>query len=237
MKKFVLTKKKIEDMKNDICHYLVKNDLASNISIYYNNNRVRFSMDKEDAREHCTEWEPKIIYKFEKDVNPFDYFDYANPHHILSMSFEGSLYDALNDGDGTEEEALKKIMKKYGVYYELGNDWNLSCYPIDNDMEIETTEYKIKPEPIYIHSNNLDEYPDIKKIVNIWREYQSKIGDVGSCVIGAGFQMTKNGQEYFLSPCSRYQGSISWETNIKEIKNLLIEAGYQNIYFNYGNMD
>ena len=72
------------------------------------------------------------LYEF-ADRNAEDYFEYANPD-TLSMSFEGSLYDALNAWDlpcydGVEEE-LQGIFAKYGLYFEYGNAWNLSAYKI-----------------------------------------------------------------------------------------------------------
>ena len=72
------------------------------------------------------------LYEYE-DKNPLHYFEYANPD-TLSMSFEGSLYTALNAWDlpyydGIEEE-LQAIFAKYDLYWELGNAWNLSAYKL-----------------------------------------------------------------------------------------------------------
>lgn len=68
------------------------------------------------------------LYEYE-NRNPRDYFEYCNPD-TLSMSFEGSLYDVLNYGFGTTEEKLQEIFGKYGLYFELGNAWNLSAYEL-----------------------------------------------------------------------------------------------------------
>lgn len=63
------------------------------------------------------------------DIEPT--FEYHPEPNILSMSFEGPLYDLLNYNCGSEtEEKFSKILKKYGLYFELGNAWNLSCYEI-----------------------------------------------------------------------------------------------------------
>ena len=64
----------------------------------------------------------------EDDKNPKDYFEYAGK--ILSMSFEGPLYDILNYGfewGSKWEEEFLEIFKKHGYYYELGNAWNLTA--------------------------------------------------------------------------------------------------------------
>ena len=70
------------------------------------------------------------LYEFE-NRNPLHYFEYANPDTI-SMSFEGSLYEALNGywGFSKAEEDLQDIFKKYGLYWEFGNAWNLSAYEL-----------------------------------------------------------------------------------------------------------
>lgn len=72
------------------------------------------------------------LYEYD-DRNPEDYFEYANPK-TLSMSFEGMLYEALNAWDlpcydGVEEE-LQGIFKKYDLYFEYGNAWNLAAYEL-----------------------------------------------------------------------------------------------------------
>jgi hypothetical protein len=71
------------------------------------------------------------LYEYE-DRNPRDYFEYGNPK-TLSMSFEGSLNHILNgyaSYSWKSEESFSKLFKKYGLYYELGNAWNLSAYEI-----------------------------------------------------------------------------------------------------------
>lgn len=44
------------------------------------------------------------------------------------MSFEGPLYDVLNYEFGSLAAGLDAIFEKYGVYYELGNAWNLTLH-------------------------------------------------------------------------------------------------------------
>lgn len=71
------------------------------------------------------------LYEYD-DKNPKDYFEYVNPKTI-SMSFEGSLNHVLNGytyGWAKLEEQFSNLFKKYGLYYELGNSWNLSAYKI-----------------------------------------------------------------------------------------------------------
>lgn len=64
----------------------------------------------------------------EENMDPRNHFKYVREPNILSMSFEGTLYDILNTHDMF---ALQDLFSKYGLYYECGNAWNLSAYPID----------------------------------------------------------------------------------------------------------
>lgn len=68
------------------------------------------------------------------DIYPRDYFQYVNPNHILSMSFEGPFYECLNGYAGDYgyqvEEEFRQLLAKYGCYYELGDAWNLSVYKL-----------------------------------------------------------------------------------------------------------
>ena len=71
------------------------------------------------------------LYEYE-NKNPLTYFEYANPD-TLSMSFEGPLYAVLAanvKGWVKLESEFTKLFKKYKLYYELGNQWNLSAYEL-----------------------------------------------------------------------------------------------------------
>ena len=110
-----LTEKDIEKLATEIKDYLIKYDMWDYTRIYFN--------------EKCYDSEKKEIIE---NIYPEEYFEYVASDHILSMSFEGTLYEILNyyiDLPKTLEE-FNNIFKKYGVYYELGNAWNLTCYYI-----------------------------------------------------------------------------------------------------------
>lgn len=112
----------------DIYEWCKKHDLWGDNTIYFDG----------QAWSNSEEWGGvkgrKItddLYEYE-DKNPSDYFEYANPE-TLSMSFEGSLNYVLNgytSGSWKLEEGFSKLFKKYGLYYEFGNAWNLSAYEI-----------------------------------------------------------------------------------------------------------
>lgn len=226
-----LTKQNIEKFANEVMNYLEKYDMDDGVCIYYNNKRMK------NKRDWCNPDQPpkRII---EEDMSPCDYFEYVNHEHILSMSFEGPLYDSLNYS-GYKEDGLRKIFEKYGVYWELGNAWNLSTYPIDDDMEIEFTPYSAPDERVRLNLwSSKENIPSaLRNVMEIWWELSKAVGDKGSCVIGAGFYFTWNKVDYFMPACSPYQGSISWETHKDKIQKILEDIGATSIRYSWGIMD
>lgn len=226
-----LTKTNIEELAKEIISFLEANELASDVSIYFNNKVMRARGTWDENYNYIPKWETT------DNVNPHDYFEYAAYDHIISMSFEGPLYHVLNYGFGDEtEEAFRAIFEKYGLYYELGNAWNMSVYLINDNIEVEYTKYEKPKETIYIYRGS-DNPPELQTIMNTWYELSKEVGDKGSCVIGAGFEFEWQDNKYFMSACSPWQGSISWETHKDVIQNLLESVGATNIYYNWGRLD
>lgn len=227
--KLKLTKELIEQFAYDVMKYLTKYQLDSDVCIYFNNKRIRHEYDWRSDNPT-----PKTI--IEENIKPTDYFEYVNYDHILSMSFEGPLYNSLNY-TGYKEDGLHKIFEKYGVYWELGNAWNLSAYPINDDMEIEFTAYT-KPKQrkeLYMWDKNMP--TALRRIMDVWYTLSELEGDKGSCVIGAGYNFTLDEEDYFMCACSPYQGSISWETNKDVVRMMLQGIGATNICYDFGRMD
>ena len=224
-----LTKKHIEQFAVEIMDYLIKHELDTDVCLYYNNKRMSRKRDWRNLNAP-----PKLI--IEEDMNPLDYFEYANYNHILSMSFEGPLHESLNY-TGYAEDGLRKLFEKYGVYWDLGNSWNLSAYLIDDETEVECTQYMKPIEKIRLYRIDSTTPHELGIIMQKWYQMSTAVGDQGSCVIGAGFSFTWNGDEYFMSACSPYQGSISWETNKEDVRKMLEGIGATNIYYDWGNMD
>lgn len=227
-----LTKIKIEEMVKEIIDYLKANDLESDVCIYFNNKRICIGSEWDREKKEFIPYE-----KVEENINPLDYFEYANEFHILSMSFEGSLYDIINYGNTNKFDA---IFNKYGLYYELGHSWNLTAFPstIDYD-DIEYTLYKKEPDPIviYSHSSNSEVPAELIEIKHMWDRLSSTTQHLGgSCTIGDGFEFKYNGIRYEMVTPS-YQGSLIYEHWIDTIKKELKEIGATEVYYNYGRMD
>lgn len=103
----------IEDLANKIYELLTAEDLWFDTRIYFNGK----------AYEAGPHGEKKVI----ENINPRDYFEYAGD--ILSMSFEGPLYDEFNySRDWEFEGKFSDLLRECGYYYELGNAWNLTLY-------------------------------------------------------------------------------------------------------------
>lgn len=227
----LLSRKTIEELVTKIEKFLRECELLEDVCIYFNNKRRLWRFD-------CKTGE--YIVKEEEDMNPLDYFSYAARNHILSMSFEGGLYSVLNGytNSHTIEAKFEDLFRKYDLRYELGNAWNLTVYPIDGKYdEIEYTAYEKEPEPKFIHMNSKDVPAELKNIMLAWYELSKKVGDKGSCVIGAGYYFKYFGCPYFMSACSPYQGSLSWESCLEPVKNMLINIGATDIRYDYGRLD
>ena len=227
--KLKFTKEMIEQFAYDIMKYLTKHHLDSDVCIYFNNKRIRHEYDWRSYNPS-----PKLIV--EENISPVDYFEYVNYDHILSMSFEGPLYESMNYS-GKHMDGLHELFEKYGVYWELGDSWNLSAYPIDDDLEIEFTAYarpKQKKE-LYMWDTSIPTV--LRRIMDTWYKLSELEGDKGSCVVGAGYNFTWEGDDYFMCACSPYQGSISWEENKDVVRMMLQGIGATDIIYDFGRMD
>ena len=223
-----ITKQDIERLAKEIMTFLEDNDMLDGVSIYFNNKRV--STEFELIGD-----EVKYLWKEKTAVDPHKYFEYAAYNHILSMSFEGTLYDKLNYEFDKRMEEFYEIFKRYGLYFELGNSWNLTVYPID-DVEVEYTIYK-KPKEIIRLYIGFEMPVPLRNIADMWYMLSAKTGDKGSCVLGAGFSFDWNDNRYFMPAQSPWQGSISWEEHIDVIRQELENIGATEIYYNWGRID
>lgn len=226
-----LSKQNIEALAQEIITFLEEEQLQSDVSIYFNDKVIR------NRSHHDADWNFTYAWETTDGVSPHDYFEYAAYDHILSMSFEGALYNVLNYSFGRREEEFNAIFEKYGLYTELGNAWNLSAYPVRDDMEIEYTYYNRPKQTVYLY-RDMDNLPsELAEVMFDWWRLSKAAGESGSCVLGAGFEFEWNDNKYFMPAQSPYQGSISWETPKDQIKKMLDDIGATNIYYNWGRMD
>lgn len=126
------TKKDIERLGKKLVAICKKNKWTD-VCVYFNNKRLAINDDYVDGKF-------AVKTKTLEECCPFDYFKWANPQHILSMSFEGYLYDKINYGKGMPE-SFRKLFAEYDVYWEQGNAWNLTLYPNGDIEDYEYTDY------------------------------------------------------------------------------------------------
>lgn len=121
-----MTKAKIRKLAEEIREFLLDRDMWVDTAIYFNG--MAFSTQDKDGfwyndREHLVEL---------PNEDPHNYFEYVGPY--LSMSFEGPFYDVMNGYLGSYgfkvQDKFWELLHKYGLYYELGNAWNLTVYDI-----------------------------------------------------------------------------------------------------------
>ena len=119
--------KHIEQLATDIFNWLVDHELWQDVYIYFNG--ICWGTSNKDLTEFC--YDERRYFSFPDD--PKKYFEYVRNPNILSMSFEGPLYHVLNayvPGWEKLEAEFLAIFEKYGLYFELGNAWNLTACPI-----------------------------------------------------------------------------------------------------------
>ena len=116
----------VEALAYEIQKFLLRWDAWMDVCIYYNGKR----MDTGRDGEYRYNGEPFI----RENEDPREYFEYVANPHILSMSFEGPTYELLNGCRGGHSgkfyDEFINLLSKHGVYFEQGNAWNLTCYPL-----------------------------------------------------------------------------------------------------------
>ena len=118
--------KRNKDLALEIIEYLQQRDMFHDVRLYLNNKCYSSEKGINTQRIGKTQFGK---YYIEDDVDVRGYFRYCNVETV-SMSFEGPLYAALNCGDGRVAAEINKIASKYGLYFELGQAWNLAFYKV-----------------------------------------------------------------------------------------------------------
>jgi len=127
MEKQRLTEVQIEKLAAEIREFLLDEGMWQDVAIYFNR-KCFTTHDKKTGRFHYNDKEHLVVRENE---DPRTYFEYVNPEHILSMSFEGPVCEMLYYGMmSATRKRFDKIFEKYGLYYEFGHHWNFSCYYI-----------------------------------------------------------------------------------------------------------
>lgn len=122
-----LTDEQIEKLAVEIREFLLSHGIWQDTEIYFNGKRFT-TRNPEDGHYYYNDRDKLFA---EENQNPKDYFEYVANDHILSMAFEGPVYHMINGfGHKGLIKRFNKIFERYGVYYEQGHAWNLTCYYI-----------------------------------------------------------------------------------------------------------
>lgn len=119
-----LTPKRIEELAYEIKELLIKHGMWIDVRIYFNGKML----STDNGKGQYAYNDPDADYVIE-NIKPDDYFEYVGDN-ILCMSFEGPFYELLNGYAPTSyydsvEGEFRNILSRYGLYYELGDAWNL----------------------------------------------------------------------------------------------------------------
>lgn len=120
-----LTKPTIRKLAKEIRQFLLDREMWIDTTIYFNG--MAYSTD--DGQGHFYYNDPEHLVELH-DVDPNRVCDYVGPY--LTMTFEGTFYEVMNGYLGRYgykvEEEFHELLRKYGLYCELGNAWNLSVF-------------------------------------------------------------------------------------------------------------
>ena len=131
-----LTAEQVENLAKEIREFLLEHGLWQDVDIYFNGKKYT-SYDPENGKYYYNDREHLI----EVADQPERHFEYVNPEHILSMSFEGPVLkesvirvqSQLNDwmdcvfvvSKDDEEKAREVLEKAWDSFWEDGDGW---CY-------------------------------------------------------------------------------------------------------------
>ena len=126
-----MTKTQIEKLRTAIVALLTEYDVLGDCTIYANGKRWIYGYKFSEDYSEMT-----LTEKVEDNIDVKEYLEYCNPDTI-SIAFDGSsLYEVMNYHNTSVEnpESLiaefNALCKEYGLYFDLGNSWNLSLYEI-----------------------------------------------------------------------------------------------------------
>lgn len=106
-----LTAEQVENLAKEIREFLLEHGLWQDVDIYFNGKKYT-SYDPENGKYYYNDREHLI----EVADQPERHFEYVNPEHILSMSFEGPVCEMLYYGIlPSVRKEFDKIFERYGL--------------------------------------------------------------------------------------------------------------------------
>lgn len=117
----------------DIVDFLIDSDMWRDCAVYFEDTAYKSAAGEKAGPDGIQRIEWTTPAGNAADVlcmrdRASEHFRYACDDYV-SMSFEGPLYDALNYRGSSTELMLARIFARYGLYFEFGDEWNLTSYP------------------------------------------------------------------------------------------------------------
>jgi len=192
-----------------VVDYLIKSDTSiESVNVYITLGEVMNHICKLTGRN-----------AYPNDLNIISFLPFGR---VLAMTIDARWFTDIVDNNADREG-----------FHPLNDEY------FDDESEERWTEAYGSGSSNVIMLRRTSDFPseEIRKVSKMWTDLANSYGDVGPCVIGAGFEFDYNGQAYFLPPLSRWQGSISWEHWKDKIQRELENVGATNVRYDWGTMD
>lgn len=130
-----LTAEQIENLAKEIREFLLEHGLWQDVDIYFNGKRFT-QHDPVTGKYYYNDREHLI----EVADQPERHFEYVNPEHILSMSFEGPVCEMLYYG------ILPSVRREFD---KIDHELHIDCGMVDAEVADAIIQYALFGEIIY----------------------------------------------------------------------------------------
>lgn len=157
-----LTEEQIENLAKEIREFLLEHGLWQDVDIYFNGKRFT-QHDPVTGKYYYNDREHLI----EVADQPERHFEYVNPEHILSMSFEGPVCEMLYYGIlPSVRREFDKIFERYGLYYEFEHHWNFSSITSEKGESTMNIGVEVLKESVIRVQSQLNDWMDCVFVVS-----------------------------------------------------------------------
>jgi len=124
-----ITPQSMRELSERIINYFDKKGYWSDCAIYVDGER--WSSDNYgNSNKIAQKTKKDVVYYVEYDIDVNDYLKYNNPKAI-SIIFDGSpLYMEIFNNFDIVWNLSERFLAPYKLYFELGDQWNMTAYSI-----------------------------------------------------------------------------------------------------------
>lgn len=231
-----LTRKDLDALAKDVRNWATRNKLGKDYGIFWNGKLFFYSLENEPTPDDPYH----MVYhrRTVRNVNPSAYCEYFPERFTIGMMYDATMYECINGYSHAEAyDELLSILSRYGLYLEHADSCHCVFYPRDG-VEVEHTIARRDRKVVISYWDSENAPACILDIIGKWRGLcDCEPDDDGSCVVGAYLGFTYMGVKYELVPPSPFQGSLSWERPLPQVKEMLKGIGAEDIYYYPGTLD